>query len=164
MVHAPELLILDEPTNGLDPRGRRQIHDLLRAWVQGRKAAVLICTHLLDDVMRLCDRVGIIHHGRTVLEGPLWKVLADHGSGQRFRIQVQDPPDTIDPPPGVSIVGRDQGWWSLSLSGISPSQAWQHLLEKGLHIQEIHAEANGIEELYLRMTGDTVAANSGELS
>jgi ABC-2 type transport system ATP-binding protein len=71
LLNDPRLLILDEPTNGLDPRGRREIHDILLELSRGVGVGVLLCTHLLDDVERLCSRVGIIHEGRSVLEGEL---------------------------------------------------------------------------------------------
>ena len=70
----PELLILDEPTKGLDPRGRREFHDLLLDLVRTRAVAVLMCTDLLDDVERLCRRAGVIVAGRTVAEGTLTEV------------------------------------------------------------------------------------------
>ena len=59
LVCDPRLLILDEPANGLDPRGRREIHDVLLG-LAGRGVGVLLCTHLLDDVDRFCRRIGII--------------------------------------------------------------------------------------------------------
>ena len=62
----PQLLILDEPTNGLDPRGRREIHDVLLALSRDRNVGILLCTHLLDDVDRLCSRIGIINQGETL--------------------------------------------------------------------------------------------------
>jgi ABC-2 type transport system ATP-binding protein len=62
----PRLLILDESTNGLDPRGRREIHDLLLGLSSHRGVGILLCTHLLDDVERLCQRIGVLVDGRTV--------------------------------------------------------------------------------------------------
>jgi ABC-2 type transport system ATP-binding protein len=76
LVNDPRLLILDEPTNGLDPRGRREIHDHLLRLSRDARVGILLCTHLLDDVERLCTRVGIIHAGRTVLEGNLRELLS----------------------------------------------------------------------------------------
>ncbi len=78
----PRLLILDEPTNGLDPKGRREIHDLLLEFAAERNTGVLLCTHLLDDVDRLCNRIGIIDRGRTRLEGRLGDLLAEQGDRQ----------------------------------------------------------------------------------
>ena len=74
LIGNPELLILDEPTNGLDPRGRREVHDVLIALSQ-RGVGILLCTHLLDDVDRLCHRIGIIVHGRTVAEGSIAELI-----------------------------------------------------------------------------------------
>ncbi len=71
LITRPRLLILDEPTNGLDPKGRREVHDLLAEFAARKNTAVLLCTHLLDDVDRLCNRIGIIDQGRTRLEGSL---------------------------------------------------------------------------------------------
>jgi ABC-2 type transport system ATP-binding protein len=70
LVCDPPLLILDEPTSGLDPRGRREIHDVLLE-LAARGVGILLCTHLLDDVDRLCRRVGIIAEGQNLASGKL---------------------------------------------------------------------------------------------
>ncbi|HYL88568.1 MAG TPA: ABC transporter ATP-binding protein [Burkholderiales bacterium] len=77
LLNEPRLVILDEPTNGLDPRGRREIHDVLLGLARDRGAGVLLCTHLLDDVERLCSRIGVIHEGRTRFEGPVGERLEE---------------------------------------------------------------------------------------
>lgn len=77
LLNDPRLVILDEPTNGLDPRGRREIHDVLLELARDRGAGVLLCTHLLDDVERLCSRIGVIHEGRTRYEGPVGERLEE---------------------------------------------------------------------------------------
>jgi ABC-2 type transport system ATP-binding protein len=79
LLNDPALLILDEPTNGLDPRGRREMHDMLLRLSRQGGVGVLLCTHLLDDVERLCNRIGIIHRGRTVLEGGLAELRTSRG-------------------------------------------------------------------------------------
>ena len=73
----PKLLVLDEPANGLDPKGRIEIHEVLREFAAGGNSGVLLSTHLLDDVARLCNRIGIIDHGRTRLEGTVDELLAE---------------------------------------------------------------------------------------
>jgi ABC-2 type transport system ATP-binding protein len=69
LIHDPAVLILDEPTTGLDPLGARRIQDLIRSYaLRGR--TVLLSTHQLEMAERLCDTVGILHGGRLVAEGP----------------------------------------------------------------------------------------------
>ncbi|MEJ2112023.1 MAG: ABC transporter ATP-binding protein, partial [Acidobacteriota bacterium] len=68
IVHGPELLILDEPTNGLDPRARRRMLRLVREMKEEQKMNVLLCSHLLQDVEQVCDEVVIMNDGRIVHE------------------------------------------------------------------------------------------------
>ena len=76
MLHKPRVLILDEPVSSLDPEGRRDLLGLIGS-LRG-DATVLISTHVLSDVERICDRVAILHRGRLVTEGPLEGLLAAH--------------------------------------------------------------------------------------
>jgi ABC-2 type transport system ATP-binding protein len=69
LVHDPTLLLLDEPTAGLDPRARRGLHELLLE-LKGRGKAILLTTHYIDEAEHLCDRVAILHHGRLRACGP----------------------------------------------------------------------------------------------
>jgi ABC-2 type transport system ATP-binding protein len=71
LLNDPKVVALDEPTNGLDPRGRHEVHDILLGLSRSKRVGILLCTHLLDDVERLCTRIGILHRGRSVLEGRL---------------------------------------------------------------------------------------------
>jgi ABC-2 type transport system ATP-binding protein len=71
LINRPKLLFLDEPTNGLDPKGRRDIHDLLRGLNQKHGTTIFLSTHLLDDVERLCNRIAIINYGKIVRVGEL---------------------------------------------------------------------------------------------
>jgi len=68
LFHDPEVLLLDEPSNGLDPLGRRMIKDQIRN-LQRQGKSILFSTHILPDVTELCDRIGIIHQGRILFEG-----------------------------------------------------------------------------------------------
>jgi ABC-2 type transport system ATP-binding protein len=70
LIHDPSVLILDEPTNGLDPRASREVQDRLRT-TSGQGKTIFLSTHLLDMAERLCSRVGIIHKGALVAVGPL---------------------------------------------------------------------------------------------
>jgi ABC-2 type transport system ATP-binding protein len=154
----PRLLILDEPTNGLDPKGRREIHDLLLDFVADQSAGVLLCTHLLDDVDRLCNRIGIIDQGRTLLEGPLSELLVEQGAGRRYRLRLERSPDTANLPAGLTLLAREGNWWHLQLqpgTPEAPSAFWGKLWQQGWHILEIRLEASGLEDLYLNTADQT---------
>jgi ABC-2 type transport system ATP-binding protein len=151
----PKLLILDEPTNGLDPKGRREIHDLLLEFAAGWNAGVLLCTHLLDDVDRLCNRIGIIDQGRTRLEGRLSDLLSEQGTGKSYLLRLEAEPDTANLPDGISLLAHEGDWWRVQIQSKTPeglSALWEELLQRSWRILEIRSEASRLEELYLNIT------------
>jgi len=75
LVQEPRLLVLDEPTAGVDPAGSREIRDLILEF-KSRGMTILLCSHLLGQVQEICDRVGILHNGRLVREGALESLIA----------------------------------------------------------------------------------------
>lgn len=159
LLHRPRLLVLDEPTNSLDPRGRREVHDLLIEFSKREGVGILLCTHLLDDVDRLCSRVSILHHGRTVLEGPLSELFAGGLGTGTYRLRLRGELPTSPLPSGVELLGWQGKWARLQLDGHQPPQeAWRMLLNQNWPIEEIQREASQLEDLYLRHTGTEVSA------
>ncbi len=148
----PRLLILDEPTNGLDPRGRREMHDLLLEQSRLRNVGILLCTHLLDDVDRLCRRVGILVNGETVAQGALADLLRARNRPTRYRLHLAGPPPA-QVPAAVRVVARENGWWEVNLDpDVSPDAAWRQLLYAGWPVTEVHRAGGGLEDLYLALT------------
>lgn len=90
LAHRPEILILDEPTAGLDPVARREFQEIIRQQAKQHQRTTFFSSHLIDEVQRVADRVGIIHHGRMRFEGPLDELL-----GQVRQIEL-DTPDTLE--------------------------------------------------------------------
>jgi ABC-2 type transport system ATP-binding protein len=106
LLPAPRLLFLDEPFEGIDAIASRQIKDLLTAYVRGG-GTIFITTHILEIVERLCDYIGIIHHGRLVAQGSMAELRAGGASGQsleeRFMDIVGVQPSTL---PGLDWLAR----------------------------------------------------------
>jgi len=159
LINHPELLILDEPTNGLDPRGRREIHDVLLDLSANHGVGILLCTHLLDDVDRLCTRVGIIAQGRTLLEGTIADLLSAQHAAVRYRLRVESGEAAERLPADITLLARAGDWWHVEIaSHLEPASAWRKLLDAGLRVDEIQREGGGLEELYLSVTEAKEAA------
>jgi ABC-2 type transport system ATP-binding protein len=153
LIADPKLLVLDEPTNGLDPRGRREIHDVLLG-LAPRGVGILLCTHLLDDVDRLCRRVGIVVEGRTVAEGAIADLIQNENRLVRFRLRLAgEPPAVLGENEHVHVVAHEGEWWIVDLKpAVTPDAAWRELLFRGWPIAEIRREGGGLEDLYLTLT------------
>jgi len=153
LIADPALLILDEPTNGLDPRGRREMHDILIDLGTNHGVGILLCTHLLDDVERLCKRIGVIVEGSTVAEGTIADLVRGHDRLVRFRLHLGGDISTSHVPAAITVVARTGEWCTVDLAPeIDPDTAWRELLFMGWPITEVRREGGGIEELYLGLT------------
>jgi energy-coupling factor transport system ATP-binding protein len=89
-MHTP-LLVLDEPMAGLDPRGRRELLELLRRLADDRDLTLVVCSASLDDASLLCDRVVVLDEGRVVMDGPLREVLRDADALAQLDITLPEP-------------------------------------------------------------------------
>ncbi len=157
LIADPKLLVLDEPTSGLDPRGRRDIHDLLTKLAQSG-VGILLCTHLLDDVERLCARACFISGGRTVAEGRIEDLLRASAGHARFRLELSGPvPTTAHPPVHVRVIAQDNVVVTVDVDpAAQPDEAWRELLYLGWPITTIAHESGGLEQVYL----DLIAADA----
>lgn len=124
-VHRPELLVLDEPTTGLDPVAAAQWVSWVRAWkAEGR--AVLLCSHLLAEVEEVCDRVMILHRGRAVAEGAWAELMTDPGCWE----------------------ARIRDWDPAQREALA---AW--LDERGAKLESVGAARRGLEAFYRQVIG-----------
>jgi ABC-2 type transport system ATP-binding protein len=162
----PELLVLDEPTSGLDPRGRREVHDLLLGLAQSG-VGILLCTHLLDDVERLCDGVTIIAQGRTIesertVDLPRSPASSEPGKAVRYRLRVAEPGELSPLPNGVSLLECRGQEYTVELAGTTPEAAWRELMLTGWRLREIERLddcGSALEGLYLRLTAESGTAS-----
>lgn len=94
LIHDPEILFLDEPTAALDPIGTRQVHDIISHLSRDEGRTIFLCTHNLPEAQRLCDRVGIMEHGKLIALGKLEELARN--AGLRIGLEIQTAPDQLD--------------------------------------------------------------------
>ncbi len=104
MVHSPRILFLDEPSLGLDPRGQREINDLIRRLNRENGLTVFLSSHLLSEIEGLCTRFAIVREGRLVAEGNRAQLGARLGKSRRMRLEVSDPGRALDIAGAVSWI------------------------------------------------------------
>ena len=149
----PKLLILDEPANGLDPGGIREMRGLMRELSEAGMTVVL-SSHILGEIQLICDSVTIISLGRRVAFGPVDQVLAAHSQGAvRVRLEaVDDLPQAADAltRAGVQVAAEPD---HLMLSGVDkPATVSRLLAEQGLYVSELTPVAVDLESVFLELT------------
>jgi ABC-2 type transport system ATP-binding protein len=152
LINDPKLLILDEPTNGLDPNGRREIHDLLLDLNRKNGTTIILSTHILDDVERLCSRIGILYNGKLRYEG----MLLQNEKKQRYRYRFEVADATFEPTScttdHIRFIRQEDRWVECEIDGIAPYKAIQSLLEHDIPISQAISLAGSLEYLYFSVT------------
>jgi ABC-2 type transport system ATP-binding protein len=168
ILNEPDLLILDEPTDGVDPVGRREIRDLLLEQ-KGRGATIFLNSHLLSEVERLCDRVAILKAGRLVREGHVEDLT--RGAANVWEIDVQGADEArlaavLAPAAGargtaavVPSAGRD-GSRTIEVTGEAEdlNRAIDALRAAGLAIAAVRARRESLEDVFVKIVRDGEAA------
>jgi ABC-2 type transport system ATP-binding protein len=109
LLHEPELVVLDEPTVGLDVLSKERLRTFLRADVAARGATLLLATHDMDDVERLCARLLVVDHGRLVYDGDIPGLVARVGARRVLVVDLLEPAPPLDAVPGTQLVGVEGG-------------------------------------------------------
>lgn len=150
----PQLLILDEPTNGLDPKGMADMRELIRELGQG-ECTVLLSSHLLKEVEQVCDRVGIIHRGKLVAEGTVAELRG--GKGLLLRAQPLEQAAYAAPRlAGVEKVRMSEGMLELKADPARAAEINRKLVSGGFDVSELRPVEQSLEETFLRLTSDGV--------
>jgi len=159
LVVTPELLFLDEPTTGLDPRSRTQVWELVRALADGG-ATVLLTTQYLDEADQLADRIAVIDHGSLIAEGTPGQFKASVGAGT-FKVRLRDPDQRVEAervlsqPLGVPV-HLDSDEAALSARVSDPERAALALTElsrAGVAVTDFALGQPSLDEVFLALTG-----------
>ena len=158
LLHRPKLLILDEPTVGVDPQSRNAIlSGVERLGEEGM--AVLYTTHYMEEAERLCDRVGIIDEGRIIAEGTRRELVETVGQRDRVHLTVSGDPrpavDAVKNLPGVETVSvDDEGVEVVAADGAALLPALLGVLaESGVSVTSAEVSESDLEAVFLHLTG-----------
>ena len=165
LLHRPRLLVLDEPTAGVDPQSRNQILESIEQ-LRAEGMAVLYTTHYMEEAERLCDRVGIIDRGRIVAEGTRRELVAQIGEHDRLVVRADGPLDTFATTVGalagvrevhvrtgsIDVVVDDA---ASTLAAVVDAATRDHVIVTGIEVREPNLEA-----VFLHLTGTALRDRS----
>jgi ABC-2 type transport system ATP-binding protein len=147
----PRLLILDEPANGLDPAGIREIRTLLRRLAAEREMAVFVSSHLLGEVELMCDRVAIIHKGRILKEGDVRELISNRRE-MELRVDDVDKASLVLAEKNV-VHTVDDGVIDVAIDEADAPPLVAELVRNGVAIFHAQRKVHTLEELFLETTG-----------
>jgi ABC-2 type transport system ATP-binding protein len=163
MLHSPDLLILDEPTIGLDPNQIRQVRDLIRNL--GKHHTILLSTHILPEVEMTCSRVVVINQGKIEAADTPANLIKNLGTARSVRLEAQLGADAVPEAlellrklPGIreAKVKTDDGWSAFALrakAGSDPREAlWQLACERHWKVRELTRRRATLEDVFVELT------------
>ncbi|UBZ05847.1 ABC transporter ATP-binding protein [Salegentibacter mishustinae] len=158
LLNDPEILILDEPTNGLDPQGIHQIREIIRKIAAGG-TTILLASHLLDEVEKVCSHVVIIRNGKKLYSGPVDAINASHGFFELQAKNMQLLQDLLIAHPGIENVTVKENVVTAILKEPMEAEAInEYLFEKGLSLSYLVKRKESLEEQFLELTKQTPSA------
>jgi ABC-2 type transport system ATP-binding protein len=177
LIVTPDLLFLDEPTTGLDPRSRNQVWDVIRTIV-GEGTTVLLTTQYLDEAHQLADRIAVIDHGKIIVEGTSGQLKASIGAGtvhvrlldpeqrphaERVLAQALNVPVRLDADP-VSLSAQIVAASGAQQSAEYVAHVLAELSHAGVVITDFALGQPSLDEVFLALTGHTVTDHAGDPS
>ena len=162
LLKEPDLLILDEPTNGLDPAGIREIRETIRGLGESG-VTVLLSSHILAEVQQVCTSATIIGKGRLLASGRVDDLL---GGATSYRVGVPDPARALEVLHGAGITGAVDGAGGLEVEASDPAVVTRLLAEAGIWLSELTPRRADLESYFLELTaaehlGETRSAAEG---
>ena len=156
LVKQPEVVILDEPTLGIDPDGVTRILDLITGLNREQGLTVLLCSHLLQQVQQICHRIGIIVNGKMIVQGKMDElgrtILKEHQ--WNFFLEVSGQADKLEEElrsiSGIGVVEERSGGWFLRCTKDVRPEVLSLVSQKGLSLLQLRSEDPTLEEIYLK--------------
>ena len=152
LLPTPDLIILDEPTNGLDPQGIQQTRRLIRRLRDEFKLTILLSSHLLTEIEQLCNRVGIIHEGRLLYEGGPEALVAP---ASLYKVRVDDLSrafELLTRESGVTVSRNGSSYLQINAEAERIPDVNAMLVGNGIKVYELSPGQETLEEAFLRLT------------
>lgn len=159
LVNNPELVILDEPTTGLDPQSRRYLWDIVNQIKDSGKTIVLT-THYMEEAQFLCDEIAIIDQGKIIAQGAPDALVSLHCPGVTITLPAAmvspEAEDALSPGNGDAIQSIRKNKKHIRIETTDPNQALARLMESKIDMTEINMRSQNLEDLFLKLTGKTL--------
>ena len=152
LIKEPELLILDEPTNGLDPQGMADVRKLIVELGKGNRT-VLVSSHLLGEVELMCTRIGVIQKGKFVAEGTIDELRGAATLSIRAEPAEQAMSLLTAEAGAGSVNVRPDGSFDLKVDLKRAAELNRKLVQAGVEVSELHASERSLEEIFMELTG-----------
>jgi ABC-2 type transport system ATP-binding protein len=152
LLHDPDLLILDEPTNGLDPLGIQEMRDFIRELAAQAGKTVFLSSHLLTEVEQVCDRIAIIHLGEIVREGKVKDLVDNSRATVRIQAYPQEKAERILSAHGA--IEADGSWLTMTTDSSLTSKLVRQLVLEEIEINQVVVQRLSLEELFLDVIRD----------
>ncbi|PKR85186.1 ABC transporter ATP-binding protein [Heyndrickxia camelliae] len=158
LLHDPKVMILDEPTNGLDPAGIREIRDHLRILSKERGMAVIVSSHLLSEMEMMCDRIAIIQKGKLIDVQQVHDFVADDVN--KYFIEIDS--TNLNSVPNLTNIAFDlhENGIEVEVEKEKVPDVIKHLVENGVRIYGVKAVSKSLEDRFLEVTGKEEVANA----
>jgi len=152
LLNDPEILILDEPTNGLDPAGIHQIREIIKK-IAAQGTTILLASHLLDEVEKVCSHVVILRKGEKLYSGPVDSMLASHGFFELRTTQMDDLKELLSKHASFGNIVGENGTLTAYLKEEMDAEALNKMLfEKGIVLSHLVKRRESLEEQFLTLT------------
>ncbi len=152
LLNDPEILILDEPTNGLDPQGIRQIRDLIKI-IANQGTTILLASHLLDEVEKVCSHVIVLRYGVTLYQGTVDGMLANEGFFELQANNIDELIQAVSQHPSVDKIDIQDGKALVYLKApLEAGELNQYLFNKNIVLTHLLKRRTSLEEQFLKLT------------
>ncbi|MFV8224623.1 ABC transporter ATP-binding protein [Christiangramia aquimixticola] len=152
LLNDPEILILDEPTNGLDPQGIHQIREIIRNIAAGG-TTILLASHLLDEVEKVCSHVVIIRKGEKLYSGPVDEIVSSHGFFELRAANMTNLKELLRQHPNIGkIVTKEETLTAFLNEPMEAEEINTFLFQKGLSLSYLNKRKESLEEQFLQLT------------